>query len=186
MKYVAFFRNLNLGRANCPTKAQFEAAFVAAGAISASSFLTNGTMVFSVGPGCRARQLLADASTLLRGSCGLREPAFIRPLGDLAEWAAMAPFASVHAAGVYACCISFLHEGCDLLAEPLPQASSRGDVRVVQCTATEVFSVSLKIGNTPGSPNAFIEKHLDRPATTRNWNTVLRLVQRHAARSPTR
>ena len=181
MQYAAFFRNLNLGRTNCPTKAQFETAFVGAGATSASSFLTNGTMVFSVGPTGRPRQLLADACTLLRERCGLREPAFIRPLGDLAEWVAMRPFASVDPASVYACCISFLHPECDVLAEPLPPANTRGDVRVVHCTATEVFSISLKPGRSPGSPNAFIEKQLGRPATTRNWNTVLRLVQRHAA-----
>ena len=42
MKHAAFFRNLNLGRPNCPTRAQFEAAFVAAGAGFASSLLTNG------------------------------------------------------------------------------------------------------------------------------------------------
>jgi uncharacterized protein (DUF1697 family) len=46
VKYAAFFRNLNLGRKNCPSKAQLEQAFLDAGAREASSFLTNGTLVF--------------------------------------------------------------------------------------------------------------------------------------------
>ena len=136
MRYAAFFRNLNLGRKNCPDRVQFEAAFTAGGASAASSFLTNGTLVFEVGAGRRVRKVLANACAVLHGS----------------RWLA-------------------------------PSESRRRDVRVVRCTDAEVFSVCLKIGNTPGSPNAFLEQSLDRPATTRNWNTVVRLVQRHADRS---
>lgn len=79
---------------------------------------------------------------------------------------------------VYDCCASFLQS--ERGAPPaLPLVSARGDVRVLRFTGTEALSVSLKIGNTPGSPNAFLEKLLVRPATTRRWNTAIRLVQRH-------
>ena len=179
MKYIAFFRNLNLGRANCPTRVQFESAFIAAGASSAASFLTNGTMVFTVGAGGRPRKVLAGACDALRASCGLREPAFIRSLDQLVELVASQPFTSIDSSSVHACCVSFLH-GDSCRAAGLPLASARGDVRVVHVTGTEVLSVSLEIGNTPGSPNAFLERLLGLPITTRSWNTVLRLVQRHA------
>lgn len=177
MKYAAFFRNLNLGRPNCPTRVQFEQAFIAAGASSASSFLTNGTMVFSAGSAGRPRKLLADASELLRGTCGLREPAFIRPVETLADLVAENPFAAVEPGTVYERCVSFLSTESETLAK-LPLASKRGDVKLLQCTGADVLSVSLKIGKTPGSPNAFLEKLLGLPATTRSWSTVVRLVQR--------
>ena len=48
MHYAAFLRNVNLGRPNSPTRAQFEAAFLASGAASAASFLVNGTLVFTL------------------------------------------------------------------------------------------------------------------------------------------
>ena len=99
MQYAVFFRNLNLGRAHSPTKAQLEQAF-----------------------------LHADVTTL---------PA-------------------------------------------VPFASERGDVEILQFTASEALSISRTVGNTPGSPNAFLEKQFGLPATTRNWNTVVRLVQKHA------
>ena len=180
MKYAAFFRNLNLGRPNCPTRVQFEEAFTASGATSASSFLTNGTMVFTVNSGNRARKVLAGARGVLHVSCGLREPAFIRPVGYLAELVALNPFAAVEPGTVYERCASFLHPESSGQLPELPLESKRRDVQVLQCTDTEVLSVSLKIGNTPGSPNAFLEKALGLPVTTRSWNTVLRLVQRHA------
>ena len=179
MKYAAFFRNLNLGRLNCPNKTQFEEAFLAAGAASASSFLTNGTMVFTVGSGTRARKVFAGACEMLRGSCGLTEPGYIRTVDYLAELVTLNPFSAVEPGSVYECCTSFVHPQSNPLPE-LPLESKRRDVRVLKSTGSEVHSVSLKIGNTPGSPNAFLERLLSLPVTTRSWNTVVRLVQRHA------
>jgi uncharacterized protein (DUF1697 family) len=178
MNYAAFFRNLNLGRPNCPTRLQLERAFKVAGAQSAASFLTNGTVVFEVGAGRRARQVLAAARRELRACCGLVEPVFIRRVSDLAELVAQDPFAAVDPDSVYERCVSFLHPEV-LLPAAVPAASRRGDVEVLCLTATEALCVSRKVGNTPGSPNAFLERLLGLPATTRSWNTVRRLVGKH-------
>ena len=180
MKFVAFFRNLNLGRPRCPTRAQFEAAFVAAGAASAVSFLTNGTMVFAPAPGHRPRVLLARACERLQRDCGLREPAFLRRIDDLVALVAADPFAAVDRDTVYECCVSFLHPHSAPL-EGLPLASARGDVQVLGYTGTEALSVSRQLGKSPGSPNAYLERLLGLPATTRSWSTVRRLVERYAA-----
>jgi len=179
VKYAAFFRNVNLGRPHCPTKTQFEAAFMAAGATTASSFLTNGTLVFAAGSHGAAQKVLTKACAIMHESCGLKEPGYIRTLGYLAGLVSLDPFSAIDRDSVYECCTSFLGPGIDSLA-PFPAESKRGDVKVLHVTGTEVFCVSLKVGNTPGSPNAFLEKHLGTPVTTRAWNTVVRLVQRHA------
>ena len=52
-RYAAFLRNVNLGRPNSPTRAQFEEAFLVSGALSAESFLVNGTLVFTLAAGAR-------------------------------------------------------------------------------------------------------------------------------------
>jgi hypothetical protein len=49
----------------------------------------------------------------------------------------------------------------------------------LRITEGEVFSLSRKIGKSPGSPNAFLEKHLGFPTSTRKWNTIVRLVQKY-------
>jgi uncharacterized protein (DUF1697 family) len=180
MKYAAFFRNVNLGRPNCPGKAQLESAFLSAGAATASSFLVNGTLVFTVKPTARPRKVLAAACAALRAQCGLKEPAYIRRVDELAELVALDPFARVDRTGVYECCVTFLHPS--IAQHPaLPLESGRGDVQVLRFTDGEVFSVSRKIGSSPGSPNAFVEKLFGLPATTRSWNTIVRLVRRDAA-----
>jgi hypothetical protein len=75
--------------------------------------------------------------------------------------------------------VSFL----DLKGLPIPEVpleSKRRDVEILRFTDAEALSVSRKIGTTAGSPNAFLENLLGSLAATRNWNTVVRLVQRHA------
>jgi uncharacterized protein (DUF1697 family) len=178
-KHAAFFRNLNLGRANCPTRAQFEAAFLEAGAASAQSFLVNGTMVFATRSDAQARKVLSAARKALHASCGLQEPAFLRRVEDLAAMVAADPFQQVDAASVYACCVTFLHADASVPAQA-PRLSARGDVELIDVAADAVFSVVRVVGRSPGSPNAFLEKLLGLPATTRVWNTVVRLVDKHA------
>jgi hypothetical protein len=38
--------------------------------------------------------------------------------------------------------------------------------------------LGVTCGRTPGRPNVFLEARFGRPATTRNWNTVVRLVRK--------
>jgi len=42
-----------------------------------------------------------------------------------------------------------------------------------------VLSVSRWVGLSAGSPNAWLERVLREPATTRNWRTVVRLVEKY-------
>lgn len=179
MKFAAFYRNVNLGRPNCPSKVQLEQAFLDAGATEASSFLVNGTLVYAVPRASQAGPVLKAATALLQQRCGLKEPGFVRRVDDLAALVAQDPFAGRVDETVYEYAVSFLPPKAPALP-PLPLASRRGDVQVFSTTAGgEVFSLCYKIGSSPGSPNALLEKTLAVPATTRAWNTIVRLVAKH-------
>jgi hypothetical protein len=97
---------------------------------------------------------------------------------SLSELVALDPFARVNRENVYEVCITFLDAKHPALPA-LPLLSKREDVELLSATEGEVFSVSRVVGNTPGSPNAFLEKLLGTPASTRAWNTVVRLVDKH-------
>ena len=179
-RYAAFLRNVNLGRPGSPTRAQLEAAFLAAGAASAASFQVNGTLVFTPAPGVRPRALAARAGEHLRASCGMREPLFVRALDELRALVASDPFAGQVAEGLDACCITFL--GAPRRPLPaLPVVSPRGDLELLRSDDTHVLSVSRWLGKSGGSPNAWLERHFGEPATTRNWRTVVRLVDKHGS-----
>ncbi|MEO7494860.1 MAG: DUF1697 domain-containing protein [Massilia sp.] len=179
MKFAAFFRNLNLGRPPAPDRTTFEGAFLAAGATTAASFLTNGTLVFEAATPVKAKKVLAAACAQLEAASQFGEPAFLRPLDYLAGLVRRDPFADVDPATVYERCITFL-DARFALADGLPMASAKQDVRAIEYTAGEMLSVSLKMGSSPGSPNAFAERSFGLPASTRAWNTVCRLVKKHA------
>jgi uncharacterized protein (DUF1697 family) len=177
-RYAVFLRNVNLGRPRSPTRAQFEAAFLASGAASAESFLVNGTLVFTLADGARPRAVAARACAALRASCGMVEPAFVRGVAELAALVAADPFAGHVAEGRDACCISFL--GASRRPLPaLPFTSARGDLELLHSDDTHVLSVSRWVGGSAGSPNAWLERTLGEPATTRNWRTLVRLVEKY-------
>ena len=177
-RYAAFLRNVNLGRPNSPTRVQFEDAFLASGAASAASFLVNGTLVFTLASGTRPRAVAARACDALRAACGMREPVFVRSVAELQALVASDPFAGQVAEGRDACCISFL--GAPRKPLPaLPFATARGDLELLRADDTHVLSVSRWVGASAGSPNAWLERQLGEPATTRNWGTVVRLVEKY-------
>ncbi|MBW8760392.1 MAG: DUF1697 domain-containing protein [Burkholderiales bacterium] len=177
-RHAAFLRNVNLGRPGSPTRAQLEAAFLEAGATSAASFQVNGTLVFAVAPGDRPRALASRAGERMRASCGLREPMFVRAVAELEALVASDPFAGQLAEGRDACCITFL--GAPRRPLPaLPLVTPRGDLALLRSDDTHVLSVSRWVGKSGGSPNAWLERHLGEPATTRNWRTIVRLVERY-------
>ena len=180
MRYAAFYRNLNLGRANSPGKAQFEAAFLQAGASAAASFLVNGTIAFEARSPAAARRILAGASKLMADECGLKEPGFLRELAALRELVESEPFRDVDPSSVYGCCVTFVDAKADL--RRLPAGLPGGEVEVIRAAGGEVMCVARQLPHkkSAGSPNAFVEKALGRQATTRIWNTVVRLVARHS------
>jgi len=178
MRYAAFLRNVNLGRPDSPTRAQFEAAFLESGAATAVSFLVNGTLVFTLAPGQRARAVAARACSAMRASCGLREPVFVRSVDELQALVASEPFAGVAAEGRDACCISLLGAPRRVLPA-LPFVTVRRDLELLRAEDTHVLSVSRWVGKSAGSPNAWLERVLGEPATTRNWRTVVRLVEKY-------
>ena len=188
-RYAAFLRNVNLGRPNSPTRAQLEDAFLASGAASAESFLVNGTLVFTLAPGARARAVAARACEAMRASCGMREPVFVRSVEELRVLVESDPFGEARGAAALraplssrdAYCITFLGAAREALPA-LPFVTARGDLELLRADDTHVLSASRWIGKSAGSPNAWLERTLGEPATTRNWRTVVRLVEKYAPR----
>jgi uncharacterized protein (DUF1697 family) len=179
VKFAAFFRNLNLGRPPAPTRAVLEAAFAQAGAVAPCSFLTNGTVVFDAGTPAKAARILKAAQATLRRD-GFDEPAALRDVDRLAALVASDPLAGVALDDVHVPCATFLI-GAPAHDLPCPASNPKGDVRVVGCHDGMLLSLTYKLGSSPGNPNAFVERTLGVPATTRVWNTVVRLVRKFAA-----
>ena len=179
MRYVAFFRNVNLGQPKSPTKTQLESALVEAGASFASSFRTNGTAVIEADSGQVAGEIVARACQKLLLVCGLEQPAYVCSLEHLADLVAANPFADVDPDGVYQFSASFMPAEA-LASLELPLRSPHGDVEVLRVMSETALSVSRKLMSSPGDATPFLEKILRVPVTTRSWNTIVNLVKKYA------
>ena len=122
---------------------------------------------------------MTRACEALATSCGLREPVFVRSVDELRALVASHPFGGQVAESRDACCISFLGAPRQPLPA-LPLVTARGDLELLRAEDTHVLSVSRWVGASSGSPNAWLERKLGEPATTRNWRTVLRLVEKYS------
>ena len=59
----------------------------------------------------------------------------------------------------------------------IPFFSPTKDLEVVKITRTEAYIVSHLVKGRYGFPNNFLEKELDIVATTRNWNTLDKIIK---------
>jgi uncharacterized protein (DUF1697 family) len=179
MKFVAFLRNVNLGQPRSPTREQLEAAFLQARADAAASFMSNGTLVFSVSRSRLASGTARRAREILSQVCGLTEPVFIQSFRHLTELAAEDPFAPFATAAIAERCISFFEPKATVRLE-LPLESERKDCLVFRASAGLALSITRAVNGKIGYPTPVLEKTLGGPVTTRSWTTILRLVERHA------
>jgi uncharacterized protein (DUF1697 family) len=131
------------------------------------SFLTNGTVVFETNTPAEALRILTAAQATLRRD-GFGEPAALRELDRLAALVASNPLAGVALDDVYAPCATFLVEA-PAHGVPTPSTNPKGDVRVVSCHDGMLLSLAYRRGSSAGDPNAFVERALGVPATTRTW-----------------
>jgi uncharacterized protein (DUF1697 family) len=176
--HVAFLRNVMVGRSGLTGEALVEA-FRDCGASSAESFLATGNIVFE--PGDLSARSIADcALARLAIAHGLQEPAFVRSIECLRSLKAGAPFDSLAVGDIHERTVTFFDElGAPLPA--LPLRSKRGDCEVFSLTEHEAFGATWLVDSRTGNPGKLIEDLGGTRATTRNWNTIERLLSRYDA-----
>jgi uncharacterized protein (DUF1697 family) len=174
--HVAFLRNVMVGRAGL-TREVLVGAFRDCGASSAESFLATGNIVFESGA-LSARSITDCALSRLGAAHGLREPAFVRSIESLRALQASAPFSSATSGDVHERTVTFFDE---VVAPPpaLPLRSKRGDCEVFFLGDREAFGVTWLIDGRTGNPGRLIEDSGMTLVTTRNWNTIERMLSRY-------
>ncbi|WP_266160866.1 DUF1697 domain-containing protein [Dyella silvatica] len=179
MRFAAFFRNVNFGHAGSSDKAQFVAAFNAVGAKHADSFLTHGNASFSATGADEAQVWVNEVCLRLRQVCAWDGVAYTRSMAYLAERVAADPFIAAPQDDISERCVTFLPDHLAGIPD-IPIVVPRRDLEVFAVQAGEAYSVTRLVNGRPGNVNGLLERRLKIPLTTRNWNTVVRLVQRES------
>lgn len=178
MRFVAFVRNVNLGQPKSPTRAQLESAFLQAGASTATSFLSNGTLIYSVSRSRLAQSIAKRACKALQHICGLTEPVFVCSFQHLVELVAEDPFSGFNDSTIAGRAMSFFDPKLGTMITA-PLESERKDCLIFRIDAGEAFSIIREVNGKTGYPTRVLENALNSPVTTRIWTTILRMVKKH-------
>lgn len=178
---VAFLRAVNVG-GHAPIKmADLKRVFASAGCKNVRSYIQSGNVIFEAPRGARAA-IRRELEKRLAKLAGEQVAVAYRTLRELRQAADAAPFATFAAKGDSKWYVGFLVAPSKVRPE-LPLSFPKEGLEFVGMTKTEVFVVSRRVKNLYGFPNLAIEKELGVPATTRNWNTVTKIIALAGAES---
>jgi uncharacterized protein (DUF1697 family) len=173
-RHVAFIRNVMIGRAGLHRDVLL-GIFADAGAKDPSSHLATGNVSFDWDGGEMVGLINATQAGIQR-TMGRFEPVFLRSVAALRNSVQSLPFRTPPIDDVGHRCVTFTEASTRL---DLPAVSSRADAYVFDRDGTDWYSVTRLVDGRGGNVNRMIEKSLSSPATTRNWNTIERIVRIH-------
>ena len=173
-RHVAFLRAVNVG-GRMVRMSDLTKRLVALGLQDVSTFIASGNVCFTAKgePEVLARRIEGDLLAWL----GYPVATMVRTWSELEALAASNPFKGVARAPDAKLYVAFLWEPPTKKVR-LPRVAEKSGLRLFRITGREAFMVAERLPDGKfGVPNLPLEKELGVPATTRNWNTILRMLK---------
>lgn len=174
---VAFLRAINVGGRNKVKMDALKGAFAAAGCRDVQSYIQSGNVVFEASAADQSA-LSKEIQIRLNRLVGGEVVVIFRTLRHLEGLVASDPFKELAVRGDTKQYVAFL-AGRPKAWPDFPLEEPKEVLQAFTRTQNDVLIVSgRKKSGFYGFPNNFIEKTLGVPATSRNWNTVTKIVAR--------
>jgi uncharacterized protein (DUF1697 family) len=172
VRRVALLRAVNVGGRGVVAMADLRAAFERAGCTSVKTVLASGNVIFESTPGAAAEKRIRAELTGLLGDAAT---VIFRSAAEIHELVALDPFRKAPAADEIKRYVAFLSK-----KPPKPPAfpllSVKEGMAAFRIEGLDVFILSHRLKTGYGFPNGFIEEAMGVAATSRNWNTVVKLA----------
>ena len=181
MRYVAFLRGINVGGRKPLKMADLRAAFEAMGFQNVKTVLASGNVVFETLPGAdlpdNALDLAAHIEQRLQQVFGYPIAVALRTVADLQRLVDSDPFKGVAITPDTRLYVTFLADPAKSRSD-FTYDAPEGDLRIVRVAPGEVCSV-LTLSPARGTTKlmALLEKEFGGGVTTRNWNTVGKVLE---------
>ena len=174
-RVAAFLRAVNVGGNNIVPMAGLKARLEAGGFRDVKTYLASGNVTFDT-------KATADAAArrvekVIESWLGLQVTVMTRGLEHLVELQRSDPFAGIRGQDDMKLYVAFL--AASPPSKPrLPLAYGKDGFEVIGLAQREAFIVSRPVGaGRYGFPNLTLEKALGVASTSRNWNTLERIVK---------
>jgi uncharacterized protein (DUF1697 family) len=175
--YAAFLRGINVGGHKLVPMRELSKAFASLGFKNVRTLLASGNVVFEATGGAAAVKLKIEKK--VREVFGFEIGVIIRTMAELERLRASNPFKGIPVTPHTKLYVTFLSEkpGENLR---LPYRSPDGNFRILPASSSEVYSV---VTPAPGTRSVdmmlVLERQFGQNITTRNWQTVLRVLNAH-------
>lgn len=173
--YAALLRGINVGGNKKVPMAVLKKMVEKMGYKNVKTLLASGNVVFEAAE-TDADKVRAACEKQFEKTFGFTSSFIIRRISDIAALAKSDPFKGITVTPATRLYVTFLS------AKPasklkIPYVSPEKDFRILKVTAGEVLSV-LDLSKGTGTVDAMkiIEQEFGKNVTTRNWNTVLKLL----------
>jgi uncharacterized protein (DUF1697 family) len=177
MRFVAFLRGINVGGQGLVRMDDLKKAFAAMGLKGVRTVLASGNVVFE-SERSDGRRLAAAIAAGLRQAFARAFGVIVRGWDELEALRSADPFKGIVMTPGARLYVTFLPDRAKRPALALPHVAANGGLRILRATATEVFSV-VDRGRGAGTPElmALLEREFGAGLTTRNWDTVLKVLR---------
>ncbi|MCX6283900.1 MAG: DUF1697 domain-containing protein [Bacteroidetes bacterium] len=174
-RYVAFLRGINVGGKKVVLMEELNSIFLKAGFTGVKTLIQSGNVIFKV-PADEVDGLKQRVEDILLKDLGFNIEIFLLPLTDIQMMLDADPFRDRRKDKKIKCYISLL-SGQPGKGIKLPLFSDKKDLELVRIDRNIIYVISHEINGSFGFPNSFIEKITGFSATTRNWNTIEKMVK---------
>lgn len=174
--YVAFLRGINVGGNKKVPMADWKKMLGKMGYENVKTLLNSGNAVFETDEKS-ATKIEKEIAAQMEKTFGFPVPTIVRSIKEIETLIDADPFKGIKVTPETRLYITFLS------AKPtsklkIPYASPEKDMKILKVTDGEVISV-LIVSEKKGTVDAMaiIEREFGKNVTTRNWNTVVKLVK---------
>jgi uncharacterized protein (DUF1697 family) len=174
IRYIAFLRGINVSGQKLIKMEALRQAFTNYGFEDVKTYIQSGNILFTA-QDQPANQLIMSIENLIEKTFGFRTDVILRKLSEIEFIVNSSVFSTIRSDNGGKYYITFLKHA---YAEPLtiPLFSKNRDVEIIHHSNMDFYSISTAYKGTYGFPNSFIEKFTGIPATTRNPNTLEKIL----------
>ena len=173
IKYAAFLRAVNVGGKNLIKMDELKKIFLSMELKNVSTYIQSGNVIFE-SPAMDENVLSKNIENQLHKNLSGDVLVFIRSFEQLNSIVKSDPFKKLTFKAPTKLYITFLKAELKQKLK-LPYLSTKKDVEVIQIKDREIYCITHEIKGQYGFPNPFIEKEFGIKATTRNWNTLIKV-----------
>lgn len=175
-EYASFLRGINVGGHKKVPMEKLRATFEALGYAQVRTLLNSGNVIFqakNAAPASLDRRIARE----LEEAFGFPIGVITRPVESLRQMVEADPFTGIKVTPETRLYVTFFSETPESKL-PLPHETPGKELQILALKDNAIFSV-VTISDRRGTVDAmgFLEKTWGREVTTRNWNTIQRIVR---------